>query len=97
MQFIALLLRNPERKLHVRELLAGVSSSPALAATVMARGQVREDGEARMTAGFYDGSPILDARAKVEYKRRLDELRSQIEEAQRFNDPDRASQTLKTR
>src|SRR5207247_5093578 len=34
--------------------------------------------------------PILDAQAKVEYKRRLDDLRRDLEEAERFNDPTHA-------
>jgi len=37
-----------------------------------------------------DVGPILDAQAKAEYKRRLDDLRRDLEEAERFNDPARA-------
>ena len=37
-----------------------------------------------------DAGPILDAQAKDEYKRRLDDLRRDLEEAERFNDPTRA-------
>jgi hypothetical protein len=37
-----------------------------------------------------DAGPILDAQAKAEYKHRLDDLRGDLEEAERFNDPARA-------
>jgi non-specific serine/threonine protein kinase len=37
-----------------------------------------------------DAGPILDAQAKAEYKHRLDDLRRDLEEAERFNDPTRA-------
>jgi non-specific serine/threonine protein kinase len=33
-----------------------------------------------------DAGPILDAQAKADYKRRLDDLRRDLEEAERFND-----------
>jgi len=36
-----------------------------------------------------DPGPILDARAKAEYKSRLDDLRKDLEEAARFCDPNR--------
>src|SRR5258708_32171629 len=41
--------------------------------------------------GLHDGSPLLDAQAKAEYKRRLNELRQEQEEADQSNDPDRAA------
>jgi len=37
-----------------------------------------------------DVGPILDAQAKDQYKRRFDELRNDLEEAERFNDTSRA-------
>jgi hypothetical protein len=37
-----------------------------------------------------DASPILDAQAKAEYRHRLDDLRRDLEEAERFNDLTRA-------
>ena len=42
-------------------------------------------------AGLNDAGPFLDAQAKAEYKCRLDELRQDLEEAERFNDPARAA------
>jgi len=44
-----------------------------------------------MQEGFLsDAGPILDAQAKAEYKHRLDDLRRDLEEAERFNDPTHA-------
>ena len=37
-------------------------------------------------AFFQDDAPILDSQAKTEYKRQIDELRKDLEEAERFND-----------
>src|SRR5262249_39917943 len=36
------------------------------------------------------GLPVLDATAKVAYRQRLAELRDELDEAERFNDPGRA-------
>jgi non-specific serine/threonine protein kinase len=44
-----------------------------------------------LPAFFQDGGPILDSQAKAEYKRRVDELRNDLEEAERFNDSYRAA------
>ncbi len=38
-----------------------------------------------------DAGPMLDAQAKAEYRRRLEDLREELEEAESFNDPARAS------
>ena len=42
-------------------------------------------------AGFSDAGRVLDALAKAEYKHRLNDLRQELNEAQQFNDPDRAA------
>jgi non-specific serine/threonine protein kinase len=39
-----------------------------------------------------DGCPRLDAQAKAEYQRRLDDLRHELNEAEQFNDPARMTQ-----
>lgn len=46
-----------------------------------------------LPAVFHDGGPILDSQAKAEYKRRIDELRNDLEEAEGFNDFYRAART----
>ncbi len=80
LQCLALLLRNPGREFHVMELV----------------GQVM--GECRVLAGSShaadswqggapsDTGPVLDAKARAEYRQRFDDLRNDLEEAERFDD-----------
>jgi hypothetical protein len=42
-----------------------------------------------LTGGLYAGVPALDAQAKAKYKCRINELRQDLNEADRFNDPQR--------
>jgi non-specific serine/threonine protein kinase len=55
-----------------------------LAATVAANRRIKTKP--------YDGIPVLDAQAKAEYKRRLNDLREDLNEAERFNDPQRKTE-----
>jgi len=77
LHYLAALLRDPEREFHVRELLAHPidASTPA---AVAAKG--------RVTGRLYAGVPLLDAQAKVEYERRINDLRQDLNQAERFND-----------
>lgn len=81
------LLRYPGREIHVSELLATLVEvqAPALLCGL------REFGGLAVTTGLQDAGPILDSQAKAEYKRRVDELRRDMEEAERFNDSHRAA------
>jgi non-specific serine/threonine protein kinase len=79
------LLRHPRRELHVSELLASLIEVPVPALF----GSVREVGGDAVSGGLPDAGPILDSQAKAEYKRRIDELRKDMEEAERFGDSDR--------
>jgi non-specific serine/threonine protein kinase len=78
---LAVLLRDPGREFHVRELLACPMDASTPAAVIAVHG--------RVTGGLYAGIPMLDARAKAEYKCRLNELRQDLKETERFNDPSR--------
>ena len=81
---LALLLRNPGREFHVRELVAQISGK----LLVLRKGA---PAPGAWPGGILsDAGPILDAQAKAEYRRRLDDLRRDLEEAERFNDPARA-------
>ncbi len=84
LHYLAVLLRDPEREFHVKELLARPMdvSTPAMA--VAAKG--------RVTGGLYAGVPVLDAQAKAEYKCRLNDLRQDLNQAKRFNDLQRKSE-----
>jgi predicted ATPase len=79
--YLALLLARPGRELHVLELVAadgGIAAQPAVAGEGLHPGR---------PAGL---DPFVDARAKHEYRVRIEELRSDLEEARRFNDDERA-------
>lgn len=93
LECIACLLRSPGREYHVSQLVACDSEDKALsccAAAVSSR-RLRGDGSQPFMSSGHDGTPLLDPQAKAECKRRLDDLRDQEDEAERFNDPDRAA------
>jgi non-specific serine/threonine protein kinase len=83
LRYLAVLLRDPGREFHVRELLAGQidASNP---------GAVAANG--RVTSGLYGGVPVLDAQAKAECKCRVNDLRQDLDQAERFNDPQRKTE-----
>jgi len=77
LHYLAILLRDPGREFHVRELLAHPLDASAPSAGVAVPEQV--------TGGLFYGFPVLDAQAKAEYKRRINELRDELEEAEQVN------------
>jgi hypothetical protein len=44
-----------------------------------------------MALGLGDAGPMIDDRARADYRRRLAELRNELEDAERCNDPGRAA------
>jgi hypothetical protein len=84
LQYLAIFLRDPGREFHVRELLAHPIAVSAPAAVVAAN--------QRVTGGLCAGFPVLDAQAKAEYKHRVDDLRQELNQAERFNDPQRKTE-----
>jgi hypothetical protein len=84
LDYLAFLLREPGREFHVRELLTRTMDVSTPAAAVVENGHV--------TVGLYVGVAVLDARAKAEYKRRINDLRQQLNEAERFNDLQRKTE-----
>jgi hypothetical protein len=77
---IAHLLAHPNERFHVRELSASVGGDAFSPAT--SDPSIHPDGE--------DAPPILDSKAKADYRARLSELRADLEEAERMNDRGRA-------
>jgi hypothetical protein len=73
---LAVLLRHPGREFHVGEFVAQPTdiSNSTFAVDDRARG------------GLCAGIPVLDERAKGEYRRRLNELRQDLAEAELLND-----------
>src|SRR5438552_14053079 len=84
LHYLAVLLGDPGREFHVRELLARPMDVSTPAAAVAAAG--------RVTGGLYAGVPVLDAHAKAEYKCRVHDLRQDLNQAERFNDPQRKTE-----
>lgn len=84
LRYIAQLLKVPGREVHVLELAATVEGGLPVS--------TRRTGEDDLMAdGLGDAGNVLDATAKAAYKRRLKDLREELEEAQGFNDPERAA------
>jgi tetratricopeptide (TPR) repeat protein len=83
LRHLARLLTQPEREFHVVDLEAadGRPAEPAPAGA----------GELAARPDLGDAGAMLDAAAKAAYKARLDELRAEVEEAERGNDPARAA------
>jgi hypothetical protein len=79
------MLHDPAREFHVTELLDRAMDVLSLAAAVAANGRVRR--------GLYATIPVLDAKAKAELKSRLNDLRQDLNEAERFHDFQRKTQT----
>jgi hypothetical protein len=84
LHYLSVLLRDPGREFHVRELLALMAGVSTAAAAVAESGRVR--------VGSYVGIPVLDAQAKTEYKRRIKDLRQELNQAEQFNDLQRKTE-----
>jgi hypothetical protein len=94
LQYIAHLLRHPGQEFHVSQLIAAIGDAGADLSPGASSGPIDWDARASDAIherGLGDAGPVLDAKAKAEYKRRIDDLRSELEEAERFNDPGRAA------
>jgi hypothetical protein len=82
---IVRLLAAPHVEFHALDLVAGPQPRGASAAVAVGSGmEVRGRGEG-------DAGPMLDVQAKAAYRGRVAELMEEIEEAEAFNDPERAS------
>jgi pimeloyl-ACP methyl ester carboxylesterase len=94
MRYIAQLLRNPDREFHARELelRSGPVETPG-----SAPGAPGADREGSAESGFEmhgsgDLGAMLDARAKSAYRRRLQELRSDLDHARAAGNVERAAE-----
>jgi hypothetical protein len=93
LHYIAHLLRWPVKKFHVLDLVAVADARPAgLAMNRCGRIGKRPPVEHPLRVSqLGDAGPKLDLQAKRAYKRRLDDLRDALEEAQRCRDLERAA------
>ncbi|HYL60266.1 MAG TPA: AAA family ATPase [Candidatus Acidoferrales bacterium] len=82
LRYIALLLANPGRELAATDLVQLVQA-PSVDFGAQA-GSAAEQIDSRSRLG--DAGELLDAKAKSDYRRRLIELRVELDEAERMND-----------
>jgi hypothetical protein len=89
LHYIAYLLRDPGREFHVLDLVRTVEGDRQAESGKRKEIQRDETGDHSSVLGE-QGPPVLDAAAKAAYRARLAELRDEVDEAERFNDPGRA-------
>jgi hypothetical protein len=85
LRYLARLLAAPGREFHVIDLQG--ADSPA----ATGRALPRQLWELEVRPNLGDAGELLDATAKAAYKARLDELRADVDEAERVSDLDRAA------
>jgi hypothetical protein len=89
LQYIQYLLANPFKQVHSLDLAAGLG---ARSPDASARGSLDSGaGEGLRQGRLGDLGAALDAKARNDYKRRLAELREELEQAEAFNDLGRAT------
>jgi non-specific serine/threonine protein kinase len=81
--YLSVMLHEPAREFHVTELLDRAMNVLSLATAFAANG---------VRGGLYATSPVLDAKTKAELKSRLNDLRQELNEAERFHDFQRKTQ-----
>ena len=89
--YLAHLLRHPGTEFHVLDLVGGMAAGggdePKLR---MPRGDDELQKAAINITGLGDAGEMLDEQAKSAYRRRLSELREELEEAKEFGNTERA-------
>ena len=90
LRYLARLLAHPGREFHAVDLEAAAEGQQGQVAPVGPRGR---DGGGKLAVrpDLGDAGALLDATAKAAYRARLGELRAELEEAEGFNDPARAT------
>ena len=83
LRYLASLLAEPGRDFHALDL-AAAADRPAPS---------HAEPGATVRPDLGDAGPILDAEAKAQYRQRLNDLRAELEEAERFNDTGRATKS----
>ena len=87
LRYLAYLLRYPHKQLHVFELVRLAGGPFADTPGGSARGkEVAALADLRIQQGLGDAGEMLDPKAKAAYKRRLEELRAELGDAQTCND-----------
>jgi hypothetical protein len=87
LQYLATLLERPDVEIHAIDLVGG-----PIDAAARGRGVAATTGNGDLTvADGGDAGALLDDAAKAAYRQRLDELREDLDEAERFHDVERAA------
>jgi tetratricopeptide (TPR) repeat protein len=81
LHYIAQLLRHAGREFHAADLAAGADGEAAPLA----------DAGGEISLGLGDAGEVLDAQARSDYRRRLEDLRAELEEATGWGDTGRAA------
>jgi AAA ATPase-like protein len=94
--YLAHLLRHPAAEFHVLDLAGGIADERDEETGQSVRGLPRNDEDLEK-AGIHitslgDAGEMLDDQAKVAYRRRLSELREELEEAKELGNLERAEQ-----
>jgi hypothetical protein len=79
LRLLAWLLRSPGESMHALELASAIEGA---AGSLPSRARP----EAGLGVGAGDAGTLLDPRAKHEYRERIEDLRSELEQAESFND-----------
>jgi hypothetical protein len=85
-RYLARLLSCPGIEIHAADLQAGAADLPAATASAAAAADLTVRG-----AGGEDAGAMLDESAKRAYRERIAELEADLEQAEGFNDPERAA------
>jgi AAA ATPase domain len=86
LRHLALLLDNPGVEFHAVDLVGAAEGT-----TRAPRADAAGEADVAVRVGGGDAGAQLDAQAKREYRTRLEDLRADLEEAESFNDPERAA------
>jgi tetratricopeptide (TPR) repeat protein len=91
LRYLAALVHAPEREFHVLDLAALTAHPVAPGGRAgLERNRGRADEDLPLRDGG-DAGPPLDARARDAYRQRVKDLEGDVEEAERFHDPERAA------
>jgi hypothetical protein len=90
--FVAQLLQHPDRDFHVAQLVALLPSARNHHAEGVYLSRSEKERLGMHDLAGREFNPLLDATAKAEYRRRIDELRDALDRAKEFNDAARAAE-----
>ncbi len=82
LRYIAYLLAHPGQRIHVHDLIEAIEGR----ATGGSKTIHAESRDLEIVPEIGDSGPIIDARARSEYRGRLRDLQAEVDEAERNND-----------